>query len=634
MCGITGFAPTGTGPDEATALLARMTGSLAHRGPDDERLHVTADVALGFRRLAIIDLSTGAQPMSTPDGRYTIVMNGEIYNYREIRAELEARGVTFRTRSDTESLLELYREVGTRCVERLDGMFAFAIWDERERTLLLARDRLGKKPLVYALLPGGGIAFASEMKALYRHPLVARVIDPDAVNLFLAYQCVPGPRTIYEGIRRLPPAHTLRWQAGREPEISRYWSLDYTRKRAPARPGELEDEFRTVFRAAVRRRLLSDVPLGAFLSGGIDSSAVVAFMSEAGGTVRTFSIGFDEPAFSELPAARAVAERFGTDHREFIVRPDAAALLPRMAAAWDEPYADASALPTFCLCEATRPFVTVALSGDGGDEGFAGYDRYRWITPALQNARLLGSIPGFLRRGIASLLPARPRALRGLARLLRQGNRGFALWDEVWYNLFARDERDRLLDPGFRARLSDPEVSGFRERIFTSAAAHDPMERALWLDLNQNLPDDLLVKVDIASMAHGLEVRSPFLDHHLLEWAARLPVSELRHAGQGKRIVRSALKELMPPGLLDRPKQGFGIPVDAWFRGPLRSLATDSLLDTRAAGRGYFRRAEIERIVNEHVTGRRAHGQRLWSLVMFELWHRHVHDAAAAPLTP
>ncbi len=602
--------------------MERMVRLLAHRGPDDERIHITPQIALGFRRLAVIDLASGAQPMSTPDGRFWIVLNGEIYNYRELRRELESRGISFRTRSDTEVLLALFQAEGDRCLERLSGMFAFAVWDERDRRLFLARDRLGKKPLVYAHLDGGGIAFASELNALAALPGIDTAVDAEAVNLYLAYQYVPHPWTIYRGIRKLPPAHTLVWKPGGEPEIRRYWKIDFERKRRVESEAALAGEFREQLRASVRRRLVADVPVGAFLSGGIDSSAVVAFMSEEASKVRTFSIGFEEEGFSELPHARIVAKHFGTEHHEFTVRPEAAAILSKLVWHYGEPFADTAALPTYYLSEVTRSSVTVALSGDGGDEAFAGYRRYRWLGPALTNARMLRLLPQPARDAAAALFPLSWRPGRGMRRLLTDRRDPFALWNEVWYCPFTSEDRRDLYDPDFAAQLTAIDVTWLQGDAFRAAPAADLVERAMWMDMAHHLPDQLLVKMDIASMAHGLEVRSPFLDHELLEWAATLPAGWKRKAGSGKRLVKRALEGILPPEILNRGKRGFSVPVDAWLRGAVLPLLRDSLLAPDARSRRYFRPQAVERLVREHVEGRRNHGQRLWILLALELWHR------------
>jgi asparagine synthase (glutamine-hydrolysing) len=628
MCGIAGFAPATGWGEEAPALIRRMAGLMSHRDPDDERVHVTPHVALGFRRLAVIDLVSGAQPMSSPDGRYWIVLNGEIYNYREIRRDLTARGATFRTQSDTEVLLALFAADGDPCLERLDGMFAFAIWDSVERRLLLARDRLGKKPLFYAVLPKGGIAFASEVNALRVLPGIDADVDPEALNLYLAYQYVPHPRSIYRGVKKLPPAHTLRWTPGQSPVLNRYWSLDCRRKRGAVGDGDLIEELRDLLRAAVRRRLASDVPLGAFLSGGIDSSAVVAFMCEAMGKVKTFTVGFEERGFSESPEARAVAEHFGTEHHEFIVRPDAAALLPKMARYYGEPFADCAALPTFCLAEATRPHVTVALSGDGGDEAFAGYPRYRWLSATLRAGRALQVVPGPLRMGARSLAPRSSRIGRGVRRFLAEEREPYALWNEIWYCPFTLEDRLNLYTPGIASSLADPDVTWLQSEPFSGALADDPVERAQLADMAHHLPDQLLVKMDVATMAHGLEVRSPLLDHHIFEWVAALPASVKRPGRIGKRLLRGALAGILPAETLRKPKHGFSVPVDAWLRGSARSLVTDALLGLPGRGRGYFRQEVVERMVREHVEGSRNHGQRLWILLALELWHEASVDSA------
>lgn len=584
MCGICGVLKFDGRPDPAT--VARMTARLRHRGPDDEGAFADGDVALGHRRLSIIDVSAaGRQPLFNEDRTIAAIVNGEFYNHGELRDELEAKGHRFSSKTDSEVLVHLYEEEGVECVSRLWGMFALAVWDARNRRLLLARDRIGKKPLVYARVDGG-LAFASELEALLEHPGIVREVDRTALHHYLTYQYVPSPWTMISGVHKLPPAHRLVCDRDGT-RVEAYWRPDFSRK--PSDPAAFDD----LFRDAVKRRLMSDVPLGAFLSGGVDSSAVVATMSEFG-PVKTYSIGFEEATHNELPFARLVAKRFGTDHHEEIVRPDAVEILPDLVRRYGEPFADPSAVPTYYVCRMARRHVTVVLNGDGGDETFGGYTRY------------------------ASL---RKRArIRWLARLLRRPR-------------LSRDPRLQYVEiigyfdnPGKREIYSDAmrSIAADSERLlvsrFEEAGTDDLVDAAMYADTMTYLPDDLMVKVDIASMAHGLEARSPFLDHRVVEFAAGLPIEWKT----SKRLLKERFAGRLPPEVLSRPKMGFGVPLADWFRGPLRELARDHL----SRDRGYFRLEAVRGLLDDHVAGRADHGYRLWALVVLEAWHRSFIDAS------
>jgi asparagine synthase (glutamine-hydrolysing) len=638
MCGIVGAVSAASQPI-APEVVRRMCAAIHHRGPDDEGFYFnrvgesgsqsqfggSASVGLGMRRLAIIDLETGRQPIHNEDHNIWVVLNGEIYNYRELRAELEARGHRFATASDTEVIVHAYEEYGDEVPKRLRGMFAFALWDARRERLLLARDRVGKKPLLYSLC-GGRLAFASEFQALLVHPDVGREVNPEAIADYLSFLCVPAPQTAFRAIHKLEPGHTLVWQKG-EVKIERYWSLDFKSK---VKIGEAEAGERAVelLRDAVRVRLMADVPLGAFLSGGVDSSAVVALMSELSASrVKTFSIGFDEKDFSEIDHARRVAERFGTEHHEFVVRPQAIEVLPMLVRHYGEPYADSSAIPTYYLAKMTRQHVTVALSGDGGDEGFAGYERYAAMRLAGGYQRL----PRFVRRQIVErALGAIPVAGASRSRLARA--RRFASVmnrpaDERylrWTSAINEELKIELCTRDFLAQTQ----AALRHVApwFAGNGEIDVVDRALAADTFNYLPNDLLVKVDIASMAASLEARSPFLDHHLLEFAAGLPASFKLRRLTTKALLKRALRGLVPAENLTRAKMGFGVPIGHWFRTELKSYLADTILSVRAIGRGYFNREVIKHLIHEHVSGRRDYAHQLWTLLMLELWHRQFVD--------
>ncbi|MFN7954695.1 MAG: asparagine synthase (glutamine-hydrolyzing) [bacterium] len=623
MCGIAGFVRPAGGrdTDDATATLGRMSATLRHRGPDDSGVWTDGTAGLAHQRLAIIDLSpAGHQPMASEDGRVHIVFNGEIYNFLELRRELEEQGFAFRSRSDTEVIVQGYRRWGADVFSRLRGMFAIAIWDTAERRLILARDRVGKKPLYYAL-HDGCLVFGSEIKAILAFPGIPRRPNLEAIHHYLTLQYVPSPWTAFEGIHKLPPAHTLVLEARGEPKLAAYWSLPDPRSTRPRPRAELIAELVEQLREAVRLRLISDVPLGAFLSGGVDSSAVVAMMAQAGvGRVKTFSIGFREAEYDETRWARRVAERYGTEHEEMIVEPDAVDVVPKLVWHYGEPFADSSAVPTYYVSQMARRHVTVALNGDGGDESFLGYPRYercwkrdRSGPPSVPLRRLAGAL--------VHLVPpftARIPVVRIVRRVLKT-------WTATPVELYApsivyfRDE-DKLTSYGDSLRpLLDRSTLALLDPYF--AAAPSLTGGASWADLHTYLPDDLLVKVDVASMAHSLEARSPLLDHALMEWAATIPVAD-KLAGGLKSLLKEAMEPHLPHDLLHRPKMGFGVPIDHWFRRELEPMARDVLLDATARRRGLFRPRWVEATIDQHVSGRYSHHIRLWAMLMLELWFR------------
>jgi asparagine synthase (glutamine-hydrolysing) len=634
MCGIAGRFNFRSGAPVDSRMVRGMCDLIAHRGPDGEDVWTDGPVGLGHRRLAIIDLSPGGrQPMTTPDKLLTITFNGEIYNFQELRHELESRGHQFRSRSDTEVMLAAYREWGVDCVTRFRGMFAFALWDAPRRRLFVARDRVGKKPLHY-LTDADGFAFASEPKAFLADPSFDPQPNLEAISAYLNYQYVPSPLSAFAGVSKLPPAHYLLVEDGRV-TVERYWKLSYANKRRLSED-EASEELRERLREAVRLRLISDVPLGAFLSGGIDSSAVVALMAGLSDTpVKTFSIGFDEKEFDELPYARLVANRYGTDHHEFIVRPDATEIFPHLVWHYNEPYADASGIPTYYLSQLARRHVTVALNGDAGDENFAGYRRYITAPPASRFDRL----PAPVRRAIGSaarLAPAPERGdsvvYRGRRWLRRLSDTPAARYSRK-VMIFDPDLKNEICDPAFVAATGGEAGPRFLIDAFAASDAPDMIDAQLDVDVNYYLSDCLLVKVDIATMAHGLEGRSPMLDHEFMEFAASLPSALKLRGTTTKYIFKQAVRDLVPAEIIDRPKKGFSVPLELWFRKELRELAGDLLLDDRAAGRGYFKPRAVQRLLEEHWRGAGEWHNQLWSLLMLESWHRMFIDErpTAAP---
>jgi asparagine synthase (glutamine-hydrolysing) len=620
MCGIAGIVRA---PGEAPSResLEAMGCALAHRGPDDAALGFYGRAGFSFRRLSIIDVAGGAQPIENEDGRCHVVLNGEIYNYLELRAELEAHGHRFRTHSDVETVVHGYEEWGDTVVRRLRGMFAFALWDERRERLLLARDRLGKKPLVYHEA-GGRLSFASELRALLQDPAVPREPSLAAIHHYLTFQYVPAPLTAFEGVRKLPPAHFLVFEDGRA-RVERYWSLSFQPPLA-IDEADAASEVRRLLRDAVKVRLMSEVPLGAFLSGGLDSSSVVALMAEFG-PVKTFSVGFEDEDFSELPHARQVAERYGTDHHEFIVRPRAADVVPRLVEHYGEPYADSSALPTYYLAKVTAGHVKVALNGDGGDELFAGYDRYKvlGLYQRLGELRTGRSISRALGRLGGRWLPARVRRL--LHSVSARPEESYART----ISYFTPEEKLALYTPEMRAAVGGLDSYQLLYRHYEDSDAPDLLGRTIYVDTMSYLPDDLLVKVDIATMAVSLEGRSPFLDHPLVEFAARLPSRLKLRGGIGKRVLRKAAGNLLPPGIVRRRKMGFGAPISRWFRGELRELVGSTLLSPTAASWRFFEPSAVRALVSRHGRGIADHGHQIWALLMLELWCRRFLDGGA-----
>ena len=627
MCGIVGIVRNdGKAIDEQ--LLSRMCEAIRHRGPDEDGFYINGSVGLAMRRLAIIDLKGGQQPIHNQDRSSWIVFNGEIYNYLELREKLEKLGHTFYTNSDTEAIVHAYDQFGTDCPNHLRGMFAFAIWNERTQELFLARDRVGKKPLLYADV-NGKLIFGSEFSALLLHPDISRDIEPEALDYYLSFMCIPAPLTAYRAIRKLEPGHWLRWRNGNI-ETKRYWQPDFTKK---IDIGEEEAGERTIeiLRDAVRVRLMSEVPLGAFLSGGIDSSAVVALMSqESTERVKTFSIGFDEQDFSELHHARRVAEHVGADHHEFIVRPDAVEVLPLLVEHYGEPYADSSAVPTYYVAKETRKHVTVALNGDGGDESFAGYERYAAMGITEKYRR----VPSFLRESLirraVDLIPTdatKRSRIKSAQRLLAVVDRPKTGRYMQWMSTFNDETKQPLYSDSFRQQILGANATGILETWFKRANGIGVVDAMLLTDQMTYLPNDLLVKVDIATMAVSLEARSPFLDHHVIEFAASLPQNLKLRGLTGKYLLKKVLRKLLPSENLDRRKMGFGVPVGHWFRGKMQPFLREVLLSEKALGRGLFKPETVKQLVELHTRAERDYSAQLWTLLMLELWFNRFIDS-------
>jgi asparagine synthase (glutamine-hydrolysing) len=631
MCGIAGMC----GPEttmraaESREVVARMCRVIEHRGPDDEGFYVEGGVALGMRRLSIIDLVTGHQPITNEDGSLWIVFNGEVYNFREIREGLLARGHVFQSNTDTEVIVHLYEEEGEACVERLRGMFAFAIWDKRDRTLFLARDRVGVKPLHYSLV-GGTLVFASEIKSLLQHAAIEREVNTEAISDFLSFGYVPDPASAFKGIEKLPPGHTLTFKGGKV-TIRQYWDFQYgdgqdgTVQDDAVQGGAIHDEryyaerLLDLLDESVKLRLVSDVPLGAFLSGGIDSSTVVAMMARhMGRPVKTFSIGFSESGFDELDYARVAARHFNTDHHEFVVTPDVCKIVEEVIWHHDEPFADVSSIPTYIVSKMAREHVKVVLSGDGGDELFAGYERYVVDRARARFAR----IPRFIRKNLmlkaSSALPRSAYGKNFLRNIALDAGERYV--DSL--SLLTREAKREILSGEFKRSLDAHDSSEQFEQLLAESNSSEQINRLLYLDSKTYLPGDILTKVDRMSMAHSIEAREPLLDHKLIEFAQTIPASLKLRGLETKHILKRALGGLIPGQIINRPKQGFGVPINKWLNHDLRDLLNDTLTDGRTRQRGYFNQNAVEALLDEHRRGRRDHALQLWALLTLELWHR------------
>jgi asparagine synthase (glutamine-hydrolysing) len=627
MCGICGlsYSDRRLGDRE---VLQEMNDAIRYRGPDSDGYYVSEGIGLAMRRLAIIDVKGGDQPISNEDDSLWLVLNGEIYNYPEMRRELESRGHRFKTRTDTECILHYYEDEGVACVKHFRGMFAFALWDVPRRRLLLARDRLGKKPIYYAVV-NGELYFCSELAGLLTAFPQPADVDLEAIDLYLSLQYVPEPRTVYKGIYKLPAAHTLVWENG-QAVVQRYWDYSYLPK-LTANEDELAEELRTRLRDAVRMRLISEVPLGAHLSGGIDSSIVVALMAElSDAPVQTFSVGFEEQEFSELPYARAVAQRYSTDHHEFMLTyGDIPTTLENISRHFGEPFGDASAIPLYHMSVMTRQHVTVALNGDGGDEDFAGYQRYGLdpyarsyaMWPSLITERAVPWLAGQLRD--RSGRPTGQSWVNGIKRLEQLPSIDERASILRWGSYFSPSQRKSLWKGEHWSGLCADNAESLLVDTFEKAEGSF-LDRTLYTDLHTYLPGDLLVKADRMTMAASLEGRSPFLDHEIVEWTARLPDSLKRRGRQGKYLLKKAFDAYLPKSVKSHRKQGFGIPLGAWFRGPLRDWSSELLLDSGGPLDRWFHSAEISRLLGEHRDGRTDHGKRLYALTMLAVWAQSI----------
>ena len=626
MCGITGFIskdknlPIG----EREILLDKMCASIKYRGPDEQGTVVKDRAALGMRRLSIIDIKSGQQPIFNEDGNLAIVFNGEIYNFRELKKELESTGHRFKTNSDTETILHAFEEYGENCLEKLRGMFAFAIWNFREETLFIARDRTGKKPLFYTLTESGNFVFGSELKTLLVHGEIEKQVDFAALDAYLTFGYVPEEFCIFKGVRKLAPAHFLVFKNG-QIHTQKYWDFDYQPPVNIKSEEEYIEVLREKIRDAVDVRLISEVPLGAFLSGGVDSSTIVAMMSQiAKIPIKTFSIGFNEDSFDELKYARVAAKHFGTEHHEFIVTPDLVDIVDELVWHFDEPFADSSALPTFMVSKMARQFVTVVLSGDGGDELFAGYTRY--VTDKKRSA--FANLPEAIRSGV----------LQPVSRKLPHGAPGKNYLYNVSLNTvdryidsvsqFNSQRKEYLYSKDFKASLGGAFGAGERQfRAFAeSISTGNSIDNLLYLDSKTYLPGDILTKVDRMSMANSLEARAPLLDHKLIEFVVNIPPALKMKGSETKYILKKAMEGIVPSEILYREKQGFGVPIGEWINSHLRERIRADLSDNRTLERGYFEKSYVQTLLDEHSKGRRDHSHQLWQLWMLELWHRRFID--------
>ncbi len=621
ICGIMTFSPSvAIAPEE----LRRMNDAMFHRGPDEEGFYHHEQIGMAMRRLSIIDLSSGQQPISNEDGTLWIVYNGEIYNYLELRAELERRGHRFKTKSDTEAIVHAYEEYGVDCPSKLNGMFSFAIWDTRRRSLFLSRDRLGKKPLYY-YAGRDRFLFASEMKSILQAQGVPRRISPQALDLYLTYEYVPAPHTILADLKKLPAGHSLLIKADGKTELRRYWDLHF--RENGYHSAELQQGLVELLQDAVKIRLMSEVPLGAFLSGGIDSSCVVALMARAmDQPVKTFSIGFEEGSYNELHYAREIARHYRTDHKEFILRPNALELTEKLVRHLDEPLGDFSIFPTYLVSKMAREHVTVVLSGDGGDELFAGYDAYR----ADRIYRAYRRLPAFVRQDLispaAKLLPPTEKkkgAFNKIKRFVEGTQYPEDLQHVRWMIFLAAQEKRLLYGEALRSVDMQHGAHDFMRHHFQNADSQDEINRQLYVDIKTYLCDDIMVKVDRMSMAASLEARAPFLDYRVVEYAATIPSALKLRGKQTKWILKQAMAGLLPPQIIKRGKEGFSIPIKNWLKQELRPLMLEVLSPARLKRDGFFDAAYVQRLIDEHLRGVENHSHRLWALTVFGIWHDH-----------
>jgi asparagine synthase (glutamine-hydrolysing) len=628
MCGITGIFDIRGAAEISRELLNRMNETQHHRGPDEGGLHLEPGVGLGHRRLSIIDLSNGQQPLFNEDGSVVVVFNGEIYNFQELVPELEKLGHVFRTHSDTEAIVHAWEAWGEKCVERFRGMFAFVLWDRNLQTLFVARDRFGVKPLYYAYLDSGEFVFGSELKSLMVHPGLPRDIDPLAVEEYFAYGYVPEPRTIFKRVYKLPPGFTMTLRRGEARPLPRqYWDMPFVPVAVKDETSAM-DELVARLQESIRLRMIADVPLGAFLSGGVDSSAVVAMMATQSKTpVNTCSIGFDDPAFNEVEYAQQVADRYHTAHHVETVASNDFSLVDKLAEVYDEPYADSSALPTYRVCELARKHVKVALSGDGGDEHFAGYRRYRWFG---YEERMRGAMPLMLRRPLFGTLGRLYPKADWAPRLFRAKTTFEAMARDTvegyfhGVSLLSDQQRGQLFSPAFKRELQGYQAVEVLRRHAVAAPTHDSLSLVQYLDMKTYLVGDILTKVDRASMAHALEVREPLLDHELMGWVSGLPTDLKLRGKEGKYLLKKAMEPYLPNDVLYRRKMGFSVPLAAWFRGPLAATIRNVVLGERLASTGMFSRDYLREVVDAHQTGRRDYSVILWTVLMFDAFMSQV----------
>ena len=624
MCAICGIIKSDGKVDEK--LLFEMTRLMGYRGPDEEGYFFEKNIGLGHRRLSIIDLKTGKQPLFNEDKKIVLICNGEIYNFKELRENLEKKGHQFKTNSDNEVIIHLYEEKKEKCVNDLRGMFAFALWDDKEKMLFIARDRVGQKPLVYSII-GKDIIFSSEIKSLLLYPEIKKEIDFEALNNYFTYQAIPSPETIFKNIKKLPPAHYLIWKNGNV-RIGRYWNVDFSKKIKLRDETEYEELLWEKLKEATKLRLISDVPLGAFLSGGIDSSTIVGLMSEISDRpVKTFSVGFDIENYSELKYAKLVAERFRTEHYEFVVKPDVFKILPKLIWHYNEPFGDSSMIPTYYVARETSKYVKVALNGDGGDENLAGYERY-YQTMILDKlyrfSKSIGILNSHFKRMIEKTYKKFPtNFIMRVAEWLKEADDfGFSFAYYRRLISFSDEWKEKLYTPWFKNELKNANPLEMVNKLWKENREDNLLEKMLYTDLHLYLPEVLMVKVDIATMANSLEGRSPFLDHKFIETIASFP-PELKLKGKiSKYILKKKLKGFLPEEILKRKKMGFGVPVGEWFREKLREYLKENLLSDRFFKRGFFKKEEVQKMVKEHIEGKVNHTSRIWVLLCFELWCR------------
>lgn len=624
MCGIVGIYNHSNNKHIDNDVMHRMCNVIIHRGPDDEGIHIDNKIGLGIRRLSIIDLQTGHQPIHNEDKTLWMVLNGEIYNFLQLRETLEAKH-KFYTKTDTEVIIHLYEDYGHKCVDHLRGMYAFAVWDEKKQELFIAKDRIGKKPLYYTV-HNGSFVFGSEIKSILEYLGTTPEINYEAINLFLTYQYVPSPMTIFKSIRSLPPGHTLTCSKNGDIQTKRYWNLDFTKK-TELSFDEASSRLKSILIEATKLRMISDVPLGAFLSGGHDSSIIVGLMSQISSKpVKTFSVGFEEAEFSELGYAKIVADRFKTEHHEFKLKANFIDILPKIIWHYGQPFADPSALPTYLVSHETRKHVTVALNGDGGDESFGGYLRYKAMKGSLCFSipfRLLGR--GFTKM-VTNLIPHTETTegknkFRYLSRLLSGLSEPPNLRNVIWFAFVNNQTKEAIYSDHMKSQIQQ-DAYDFLSHLFETVPANNVMDRTFCTDINSYLPECLLVKMDIASMANSLEARSPFLDQELMQFSASLPPDWKIKGLTTKYILKSAFSDFLPEKILKRGKMGFGIPVGKWFKTSWKDYFKEIVMSNGASSRGYFKKDAIQAMFDEHISGKKDHGYHMWTLLILELWHK------------